>query len=1420
MNTTKLKRFATEARNKLRQGVEKRLAMLGFNDAGVHTVSPQLVSGGAVWKDKPCTVAFYNGFRSLEEQIRRYGVSHVVEEAAYTWFNRLMAIRILTMNNLCEPVLRYVGSTRTPLIVDEARQGHIPEMDEEDRAALMKLIDDDTKTPEQFAMLISVFCHDTPLIAKCFSLKVGAPSRLNNDYTDVLFPSNILSENGFIDMLNTTDFITEEDYHSSELLGWLYQFYISEKKDQVFAKKGKYDADDIPAATQIFTPNWIVKYMVQNTIVPQLTGRSGALAALTDDELKEKYKYLVLEEDCETARGRASSQLEYLKVADLACGSGHILNECFDLLYDLYISEGYTRREAIECIFTNNLTGIDIDTRAKQLATFALMLKACKRDASLVDASLMPHILCWEEARPRTVRSITEDLTRLSPSYISAELVAELEENFKMLENARELGSIIKFNIADETRVLLEEYVESCDSVRGRASSQLILAMTENYDAIVMNPPYMPTSKLEGVREYVEINYPDSKTDLFSVFMDVCLNRLKNGGRYGMINMQSWMFLSSFEPLRKKIVEEQHIVSLLHLGPHTFDELSGEVVQNVAFIVSKEIDYKYGVYFRLISGKDCNSKMELFFNKEFKYVVPNQNIFSSIPSYILGYWMSEKVISLYKNESIENIADLRSGISTGDNNRFYRLWFECNPEKISFDSSNQPYNSSYKWFKIIRGGTGRKWYGNCDNVINIANDCYEIRNSGLNHRLRTASYYNKKGITWSRIASENLAFRIKTEDVNFGENSPCLFPNENISLVYLLGLLNSKLIKYILGSINPTLSFQLADIVKTPVLLSEEKEIEEYVQDCISISKTDWDAHETSWDFEMNPLLAVDVQTYMDNIDAKIEMYRMETGETLCIDTEAPQLDSLKWRYEQYCQKWESLFMKLHANEEELNRRFIEIYGLQDELNPEVPLNEITILQQGEIGWEEARPRAVNSSEGTVNSDGFLRKDEKIEKHGDHPPHWNQTDTFVFLTFRLGDSLPKEKQEEINSKREIWMQTHPQPWDEETEREYHKTFSHKVEEWLDNGYGCCILKNVEAASIIEATLNHDDGKKYNLIDYVIMPNHVHTLVRLISETKIEDLMQEWKSVSSHRIKKVLGSQWCGWMEKYHDRIIRNEDHYNNVIGYIYKNYSHGGVRIGGAVYSGSTDVTARGRASSQLIWHPDVIIKQFISYAVGCMMGRYRLDRPGLAIAHPNEIPEEIAEYEIPGTNEKFWIDNDGIIPLMHEDCGFHVNAVNRMATFVRQTLGDQTQVENLNFIEECLGKSLEQYLIKDFWKDHKKMYQNRPIYWLFASKKGAFQVLVYVHRMNVATVERIRSRYLLPYIERLNKRINDLQSNESTLSTKQRNQLKTLRSQVAECEEYHNRLAVVAERGIVPNLDDGIIKNHALYGDIVTKLK
>lgn len=1145
MNTARLKRFATEARNKLRQGVANRLVALGFDETGVPKESPIEVAGGAVWHEKPCTMAFYRGFKALEEQIRRHGINHVVEEAAYTWFNRLMAIRILAMNQLCEPVLRYVGSTRTPFIVDNAREGNIPDMKDEDRKALMQLLDDDTKTTEQFAMLIAAFCHNTPLIAKCFEL--------TSDYTDILIPANILSEGGFIDLLNSTDFITEDDYRSSELLGWLYQFYISEKKDQVFAKKGKYDADDIPAATQIFTPNWIVKYMVQNSILPQL---------MPEEHIdREKYKYFVPSPDGSKSQTPNTKYLEIedMKVADLACGSGHILNECFDLLYNLYIPEGYTRREAIECIFTKNLTGIDIDTRAKQLATFALMLKACQRDSSLVDASLMPRVY---------------DMSG-------------------MPEESHELGSIQIFDEPD-------------------SSNPVVAALSTEYDAVVMNPPYMGSGSFSDIlSSYIKREYPCSKADLMTVFMEVAMRLTKKDGFWAMINLPSWMFISSFEQLRANLLSTQHIQSLLHLGRGIF----GSDFGSVSFVVQNVQSKSCGVYRRLfkehVQVRSVEKIQQNFLESTYGYFVANQSDFGKIPGRPIGYWISKKRLKIFEDDPVSSHFEVKEGLKTGDNNRFIRMWYE-----VSF-------KNDLKWFPHTKGGDFRRWYGNNLFVLNYANDGQELR-LFKGSSITAPENFFKSYTTWGRISSGIISMRWTPNGFipNMAGLSAVPKYNDDRLNYALTAWGNSNMFRDIIELMNPTINVPPGLIAKTPFrkkfLNSDMPEIS---ANCISISKSDWDAHETSWDFQANELVRIDEKEAIQLIE---EPYH-EQG--MMVSYPRPEVEKISFRLDLYKKKWERMFHQLHANEEELNRRFIEIYGLQDELTPDVPLNEITILQQGEI---------------------------------------------------------------------------------------------KITDQYD--------------------LTDNDGT-----------------------------------------------------------VFTDED---------------------GAILTVSGD--------TYIDWQDDVIIKQLISYAVGCMMGRYRLDRPGLAIAHPNETPEEVAEYEIPNTKnqtpntppEKFWIDTDGIIPLLPENCGFHDNAVNRMATFVRQVFGNDTQSENLNFIEQCLGKSIEQYFIKDFWKDHKKMYQNRPIYWLFASKKGAFQVLVYVHRMNVATVERIRSRYLLPYIERLNKRIDDLQSNESTLSTKERNLLKSLRAQVDECAEYHNRLAVVAERGIVPDLDAGIPANHALYGNIVTKLK
>ena len=588
----------------------------------------------------------------------------------------------------------------------------------------------------------------------------------------------------------------------------------------------------------------------------------------------------------------------------------------------------------------------------------------------------------------------------------------------------------------------------------------------------------------------------------------------------------------------------------MHLGPRTFDELSGEVVQNTAFVLSKhEPAEQGGVYYRLVDGKNCADKEQLFLshinrNEDGNCICyPNveQKNFEKIPGCPIGYWLSNKVYDIFESSNcINTYGDPRQGLATGDNNRFLRLWHEISFNKCLLNVENylEAKTSGYKWFPCTKGGGFRKW-----------NSIFETKGS----------------ICFPRVGTNTYA---------------------------LIAYLNSCVVQKMLGVISPTLDYHEGPLRKVPCISLDFKELGKIAANSISLSKSDWDAHETSWDFQRNELLSIDTSTYMENIDYKIEKHFEDTGEHISLSPAAPQLGSLEWRMEQYKTKWESKFMQLHKNEEELNSQFIDIYGLQDELTPDVPLNEITILQQGEINVTE------------------------------------------------------------------------------------------------------------------------------------------------------------------------------------------------------------------------NDIT----------WNEDVMTKQLISYAVGCMLGRYRLDKPGLHIAHPNPTDEEIAPYEYNG--EQWEIDDDGIMPLMPNDCGFSDNASARFADFIRVALGNEEHVANLNYVEQCLGKTLEQYFVKDFWKDHKKMYQNRPIYWLFSSKKGAFQVIAYMHRMNAYTAERVRSKYLLPYIEHLEAEIDKLDARRAELSTRETKQLQTLQKQLDECREYHERLQVVAEQAISFDLDDGVVVNYAKFGDILQKIK
>lgn len=1156
MNTSEIKKFATAARRLLLQGVRNKLLTLGFNEHGQVTLAqlPVLAYNDTNFNGRIIPgKSFYYQWTALQRAINEKGISNICEEAAYTWFNRLVAIRILQKQekNLIRNVLDFVDDSRTPAIVHDARHGIINGVSAAMRGELDRLLLDDTKTTEQFSILISAFCEDTPLLSKIFG-------RIN-DYTELLLPNDILNAGGFIDLLNNSEYITDDDYLQTELIGWLYQFYISEKKDEVF-EMGQWSADDIPAGTQIFTPNWIVKYMVQNTL-----GRIY-LDKHPDLSFKDDLKYLV--EQNEDDRPKYDfEKIEDLRCADLSSGSGHILVEFFDLLFRLYEEEWYDSRTAIENIFKKNLVGVDLDTRAKQLSTFTLMLKACQKDETFANAEIMPLVLDMPNV---TYGEAMITVNSWFASY-GVEINTELANAFKLIANANELGSIMKFDISEGCREAIKAIIDS----KGQTDEAeeivkallLIIVLSDKYSAICMNPPYMAAKHMDDIlSNYATENYPSAKNDLFSVFMDVAYNRLQTHAKYGMINMQAWMYNKYFTTFRESLLKGQQIDSLLHLGPRTFDELSGEIVQNAAFVISKHLPIFGGTFYKLVSGENCSAKENLFKSQDPSIIFKNvdQSRFSKIKLSPMGsYWASDKIVEMFENNQlIEDVTSAYQGLSTAANDRFIRNWHEVDRQKIGFNISSreESITSEKKWFPINKGGGQRKWYGNQTEVINWENDGHDIRNY-KGAVLRADECHFRSTITWNMISGTYITFRYfpKGFVLNNASNAVPVDKPES-----LLALLQSKLSTIIANILNATTNLSNGVVARFPLLTISDESLLGIVHQSISTAKQDWDIHETSWNFEGNPLISI----------------FKENGGTL------------KQVLDYFIKKWTDKFFELHENEEELNRKFIEIYGLQNELSSEVPLDEVTILQQKEI---------------------------KIE----------------------------------------------------------------------NG---------------------------------------------------------------------------------------------------------------------------------QIKWDKSVLVKQLISYAMGCWMGRYRLDKPSLNIAHPNPSAEELATYEVNG--KTFDIDDDGIVPLMDEESPFADNAVSRMKDFVSMVFGTENLAENLNYIRECLGMTLEKYFLSGFWKDHLARYQKRPIYWLFQSNKKnpAFQVLVYMHRMDAYSCEKIRT-YLLSYIDYLKQRINQLEQNEGTLSPAETRKLIKMKDNLKECLSYEERLHHVANQQIAFDLDDGVKVNYAKFGDVLAAI-
>ena len=1192
MDTNRLKRFATEARKMIRDGVARKLLNLGFDMKGEAELFPQKLQGVTLYRGQQWEESFYDKWMALYEAIQKYGVNEVCEEVAYTWFNRLVAIRILQMNGFIDRVLLFDNpAIRVPHIVSEARQGRFLKMGDGERIRLRGLLGDPGKTYEQFALLITAFCHATPILQHCFGCI--------NDYTELLLPEDILDEDKFVDKLNKTDFISEEDYKTTELLGWLYQFYIAERKADVFAsfKSGhKAGADDIAPATQIFTPNWIVKYMVQNTLGRIYLDNNPHAA------LEEKMAYLVPQSDLALNDSRhiyTYSALEDLKVIDPACGSGHILLEAFDLLFDMYIDEYYSRREAIENIFAHNLVGIDLDTRAKQLATFALLLKACQKDDSFLTAEVMPMVMDVPKPHGLDKHALHQACLDFIGGYEDV-VAEELTGNIEDMKDMDTLGSIMQFPLDDMRPMIatcyeqwMEEDMEDCpENVRRILPYiQVMLALTDQYTCVIANPPYMGAGNMNStLSEYVKTYYAEGKADLFSVFMMMGMERLQANGKMAQINMQSWMFLSSFEKLRNSFLQDYCIDNMLHLGARTFDELSGEVVQNTAFVLTNaEADEKtQGMYYRLVDGKDCADKERLFLshiyeNEDGNHIYyPNvaQNNFEKIPGCPIGYWFKKAFLGLFDSIMIGDICEGKNGITTSDNDYFLRMWQEVSFEQIRFDKTLGTLEDCDKWIPYNKAGGKRRWYGNLDFVINWLNKGQEIKELRDEKgkklaSVRNESYYFKEQVSWSDIKSNGTSFRYYPAGMIFDASANSAYSEKTLDMYPILAIANSKIMDMFAEFYNPGIHFKIGNFYNVPYPLSSEKKEKTGLKaaENVLISKQDWDAHETSWDFEQNPLVALAQQSSETGIDIAGKSIHMS--------------DMLS----RFKDEWTAKFMQLHANEEELNKQFIDIYGLQDELTPDVPLDEITILQQGE-------------------------------------------------------------------------------------------------------------KSIEG---------------------------------------------------------------------------------------------------------------------NKMVWHDDVIVKQLVSYAIGCIMGRYSIDHKGLILANQGD---GIEEYHQLVPESRFEPDDDGIVPLMGENSPFSDNAVSRISEMVKVVFGSDSQTENLNYIEATLGKSLSDYLQKDFWKDHKKMYQKRPIYWLFASTKGAFQCMVYMHRMDAYVVGKVRIKYLLPYIECLKAKIEELMVRQAELSSLERRQLRDYNKWLDECREYDVRLHEVANQQISIDLDDGVVVNYAKYGDVLAKLK
>ena len=920
MNKTALKRFASKARKELLERIQLQAMKLGITADSIAKATVES-SDSVFIGERQLTDIERRQRNKLIARIEEIGFDRVMDEAAYTWFNRFIALRYMEVNDYLPTKVRVLSSadpdSTEPDMMKEALSLDL-ELDKE----LVYELKMENKTDDLFKYLIKMHCND---------LNRYMPFMFETieDYTEILFPEGLLGTESFVRQMTETEVIPEDNWEKVEIIGWLYQYYISDENERVIKAKKRYKAEEIPFATQLFTPEWIVRYMVQNAL-----GRYWVESHPEHKDLVQDWEFYLesresdVEEKLATYINRELN-VEEIKCFDPAMGSGHILVYMFDILFEIYSKCGYMEREIPRLIIEKNLYGLDIDDRAHQLASFSIIMKALQHNKRFL-RSIEREGLSMNLASIQETNSLTEEDIAFLAGEDSGQKFEKMKSFVEQFRDAKAIGSLVKIEVTANEFILrrIEEIQQQPNNLFALEQKDRLLdlydglieqtkLMASRYDVFITNPPYAGSKYITPeVSSYLTKYYPDVKSDLFSSFIEYSFSATKDNGQVGFMTPFVWMFISSYEKLRNKIINERTISSLIQLEYSGFD---GATVPICTFTLRNYASGLAGEYVRLSDFRGVANQPEKTKEAVQNSYVPyrytfNQESFSKIPGSPIAYWVGKDLINTFThNKSIGEVVEAKVGLQTGDNNKFIRFWHECSIKNIEFDRKDikeEPAATRY-WVPFNKGGYFRKWYGNQEYVINWKNNGEYVR-ANPGSVIRNPNYYFKKSISWSDVTSSDSAFRFYESGFIFGSGGHAAFPTESVNAYQLLALLNNKFINYIIKVLSPTLHFDVGYFGKLPALLSRNNEIVELVKENIFLAKSDWDDLETSWNFKSHPLLKYNV------------LYLKKAFVKRISDTD-------------------KRFEVMKRNEEMINQAFINQFNLHGNLTPEVLDEDITI---------------------------------------------------------------------------------------------------------------------------------------------------------------------------------------------------------------------------------------------------------------------------------------------------------------------------------------------------------------------------------------------------------------------------------------------------------------------------------------------